>query len=100
VLSGGSGREFTAGVYSHAERLLIVMDIDRMFSDDEWMALQRCSRHLALSKNLTGQCRTLLLLLLSISMSQRFELPAINEIISSYFFALNWSMNKYPLSIP
>jgi len=35
VLSGGSGREFTAGVYSHAKRLLIVMDIDRMFSDND-----------------------------------------------------------------
>jgi len=35
VLSGGIGREFISGVFSHAERLLILMDIDRMFSDDE-----------------------------------------------------------------
>ena len=35
VLSGGVGQEFITGVYNHAERLLIIMDIDRMFSDDE-----------------------------------------------------------------
>jgi purine-binding chemotaxis protein CheW len=35
VTSGGIGREFISGVYNHAERLLIIMDIDRMFSDDE-----------------------------------------------------------------
>jgi purine-binding chemotaxis protein CheW len=35
VLSGGIGREFINGVYNHGERLLIIMDIDRMFSDDE-----------------------------------------------------------------
>jgi purine-binding chemotaxis protein CheW len=35
VLSGSIGREFISGVYNHAERLLIIMDIDRMFSDDE-----------------------------------------------------------------
>jgi len=35
VLSGGIDREFINGVYNHGERLLIIMDIDRMFSDDE-----------------------------------------------------------------
>lgn len=35
VLSGGIGREYISGVVSHAERLLIILDIDRMFSDDE-----------------------------------------------------------------
>ncbi len=35
VLSGGIGREFITGVFNHAERLLIIMDIDRMFSNEE-----------------------------------------------------------------
>jgi purine-binding chemotaxis protein CheW len=35
VLTGGFGREIISGVISHGERLLIIMDIDRMFSDDE-----------------------------------------------------------------
>ena len=35
VLSSGIGQEFITGVYNHAERLLIIMDIDRMFSDGE-----------------------------------------------------------------
>lgn len=35
MLSGGIGQEFITGVYNHAERLLIIMDVDRMFSDDE-----------------------------------------------------------------
>jgi len=35
VTSGGVGQEFITGVFNHAERLLIIMDIDRMFSDDE-----------------------------------------------------------------
>ena len=35
VLSGGIGQEFITGVFNHAERLLIIMDIDLMFSDDE-----------------------------------------------------------------
>lgn len=35
VLSGGIGQEFITGVFNHAERLLIIMDIDRMFTDDE-----------------------------------------------------------------
>jgi purine-binding chemotaxis protein CheW len=35
VLSGGIEQEFITGVFNHAERLLIVMDIDRMFSDSE-----------------------------------------------------------------
>lgn len=33
--SGGVGQEFITGVFNHAERLLIIMDVDRMFSDDE-----------------------------------------------------------------
>ncbi|MBC7963850.1 MAG: purine-binding chemotaxis protein CheW [Steroidobacteraceae bacterium] len=35
VLSGGIGLEFITGVFNHAERLLIIMDVDRMFSEDE-----------------------------------------------------------------
>lgn len=35
VLSGGIGQEFITGVINHADRLLIIMDVDRMFSDDE-----------------------------------------------------------------
>ena len=35
VLSGGIGQEFITGVFNHGERLLIIMDIDRMFSDEE-----------------------------------------------------------------
>jgi len=35
VLSGGIGQEFITGVYNRAERLLIIMDVDRMFSNDE-----------------------------------------------------------------
>ncbi|MDD2366805.1 MAG: chemotaxis protein CheW [Desulfuromonadaceae bacterium] len=35
VMSSGVGQEFITGVFNHAERLLIIMDIDRMFSDDE-----------------------------------------------------------------
>ena len=35
VLSGGVGSEYITGVINHAERLLITMDIDLMFSDDE-----------------------------------------------------------------
>lgn len=34
VLAGGIGQEFITGVFNHAERLLIIMDVDRMFSDD------------------------------------------------------------------
>ena len=35
VLSGSIGQEFITGVFNHADRLLIIMDIDRLFSDDE-----------------------------------------------------------------
>ena len=35
VLSGGIDQEFITGVFNHAERLLIIMDTDRLFSDDE-----------------------------------------------------------------
>jgi purine-binding chemotaxis protein CheW len=35
VLSGGIGQEFITGVFNHADRLLIIMDVDRMFTDDE-----------------------------------------------------------------
>ena len=34
VLSGGR-QEFISGVYNHADKLLIIMDVDRMFSADE-----------------------------------------------------------------
>lgn len=33
--AGGIGQEFITGVFNHAERLLIIMDVDLMFSDDE-----------------------------------------------------------------
>ena len=39
VVSGGMGQEFITGVINHAERLLVVMDVDRMFSDDERVSL-------------------------------------------------------------
>jgi purine-binding chemotaxis protein CheW len=35
VLSGAIGQEFITGVFNHVERLLIIMDIDQMFSVDE-----------------------------------------------------------------
>lgn len=35
VLSGGIGQEFITGVFNHADRLLIIMDVDRMFSENE-----------------------------------------------------------------
>jgi len=35
VLSSGISQESITGVFNHAERLLIIMDVDRMFSDDE-----------------------------------------------------------------
>lgn len=35
VLSGGIGQEFITGVINHAERLLVIMNIDLMFSNDE-----------------------------------------------------------------
>lgn len=35
MTSGGVGQEFITGVFNHAERLLIIMDIDRMFSEGE-----------------------------------------------------------------
>ena len=35
VVSGGIAQEFITGVFNHAERLLIIMDIDLMFSEDE-----------------------------------------------------------------
>jgi len=35
AVSGGLGQEFITGVINHAERLLVVMDIDQMFSDEE-----------------------------------------------------------------
>lgn len=35
VMSGGIGQEFITGVFNHAERLLIIMDVDRMFTEDE-----------------------------------------------------------------
>ena len=35
VISGGIDQEFITGVFNHAERLLIIMNIDLMFSEDE-----------------------------------------------------------------
>ena len=35
ALSDGVGQEFITGVYGHADRLLIIIDINRMFSNDE-----------------------------------------------------------------
>jgi purine-binding chemotaxis protein CheW len=35
MLSGGVNQEFITGVINHAERLLIIMDVDKMFSEDE-----------------------------------------------------------------
>jgi purine-binding chemotaxis protein CheW len=35
ALSGGASQEFITGVFNHAERLLIILDIVRMFSDNE-----------------------------------------------------------------
>jgi purine-binding chemotaxis protein CheW len=35
VVSGGASQEFVTGVINHADRLLIVMDVDRMFSGEE-----------------------------------------------------------------
>ena len=35
VLSGDVGQEFITGVYNHAERLLVIMDVDLMFSEGE-----------------------------------------------------------------
>jgi len=35
VHSGGIDQEFITGVFNHAERLLIIMDIDRLFADDD-----------------------------------------------------------------
>lgn len=35
VQTGVIGQEFITGVYNHAERLLVIMDGDRMFTDDE-----------------------------------------------------------------
>ena len=35
ILSGGISQEFITGVFNHAERLLVIIDVDLMFSDDE-----------------------------------------------------------------
>lgn len=35
VRSGGYGQDFFEGVYNHGERLLVVMDVDRILSEDE-----------------------------------------------------------------
>jgi len=35
IVSGGIRQEFFDGVYSHGERLLIIMNVDRMLSEDE-----------------------------------------------------------------
>jgi len=35
MVSGSIGQDFITGVFNHQERLLIIMDVDRMFSADE-----------------------------------------------------------------
>jgi purine-binding chemotaxis protein CheW len=35
VVTGGGSQEFVTGVFNHGDRLLIVMDVDRMFSGEE-----------------------------------------------------------------
>jgi purine-binding chemotaxis protein CheW len=35
MVSGNIDQEFITGVFNHADRLLIIMDVDRMFSDTE-----------------------------------------------------------------
>lgn len=35
MVSGNIDQEFITGVFNHSERLLIIMDVDRMFSDQE-----------------------------------------------------------------
>jgi purine-binding chemotaxis protein CheW len=35
MVSGNIDQEFITGVFNHAERLLIIMDVDRMFSQEE-----------------------------------------------------------------
>lgn len=35
MLSGNVSQDFITGVFNHADRLLVIMNIDRMFSDDE-----------------------------------------------------------------
>jgi purine-binding chemotaxis protein CheW len=37
--TGGPGQEFICGVLKHGERLLIIMDVDRVFSADEQVSL-------------------------------------------------------------
>lgn len=39
MLTGGINQEFITGVYNHAERLLIIMDVEGMFSEDERQTL-------------------------------------------------------------
>jgi purine-binding chemotaxis protein CheW len=41
VHSGAGSQEFITGVVNHAERLLITMDVDRMFPADEFGAALR-----------------------------------------------------------
>lgn len=35
VSADGVGQEFITGVFNHADRLLVIMDVDRMFTADE-----------------------------------------------------------------
>ena len=35
MVSGNIGQDFITGVFNHQERLLVLMDVDRMFSGDE-----------------------------------------------------------------
>jgi purine-binding chemotaxis protein CheW len=40
VMTGGISQEFISGVIKHAERLLIVLDLNRLFSDEEKTAFE------------------------------------------------------------
>lgn len=42
LVSGNVSQEFIAGVFNHAERMLIIMDIARIFSQEEHILLELC----------------------------------------------------------
>jgi purine-binding chemotaxis protein CheW len=42
AMSGGVNQEFITGVINHVERLLIIMDVDRMFMGGELEAIASC----------------------------------------------------------
>lgn len=39
VLSGGVNQEFITGIFNHGDRLLVIMDVDRMFSEEVFESL-------------------------------------------------------------